>query len=324
MVYASTDGLVLSKQFSNYDELAESVKGWDLDFCQLDAGSSPTGLFQCQTEHSQLNAASLSRRYHQCGSAPTGLTFAFLDEHVKQLNWLNRNVDSTSLLVYRDQGEIDCVSSQGFRVYTLTYDAEMLKQLEEKLHSSSQTGKITRASTALNVDQNLILHIRNHLKHLVSHLQQYPNTLGQASLRNELENEIPRKIIQMLGAGDDKNPIASPRIRSQALKRALEVIDATVQEGISIDALCQYCGVSDRTLDYAFRDRFGKTPAAYIKARRLHKVRYRLKELRGTDIRITDVANGWGFWHMGQFAADYKRQFDELPSETRGRTHPST
>jgi len=35
--------------------------------------------------------------------------------------------------------------------------------------------------------------------------------------------------------------------------------------------------------------------------------------------KIADVANRWGFWHMGQFAADYRRQFGELPSETLKR-----
>jgi len=35
---------------------------------------------------------------------------------------------------------------------------------------------------------------------------------------------------------------------------------------------------------------------------------------------VTDVANSWGFWHMGQFAADFRRQFGELPSETVRRT----
>jgi AraC-like DNA-binding protein len=316
MKYISTDGLVVSEQFSNYDELAESVKGWDLDFCQLDAGDSPTEIFQCHTRHTQLSAASLSRQYHQSGSSPSGLTFAFLDEHVKQLNWLNRNVDDASLLVYRDQGEIDCVSSPDFRVYTLTYDAEMLQQLEDRLQTASQTRKLTRASAALDVDQNRIRRIRHHLKHLVSHLQQHPDALSQMGLRKELEDEIPRRIIHLLGGGDHRDPIASPRVRSQALNRALEVIDASGHEGISIGELCQHCGVSDRTLEHAFRDHFGKTPAAYIKARRLHKVRSRLKELRGTDTRITDVANGWGFWHMGQFAADYRRFFGELPSET--------
>jgi len=28
------------------------------------------------------------------------------------------------------------------------------------------------------------------------------------------------------------------------------------------------------------------------------------------------VANAWGFWHMGQFARDYRRLFGELPSDT--------
>ncbi|UCG61547.1 MAG: helix-turn-helix domain-containing protein [Candidatus Zixiibacteriota bacterium] len=34
---------------------------------------------------------------------------------------------------------------------------------------------------------------------------------------------------------------------------------------------------------------------------------------------IADVANHWGFWHMGQFSADYRRLFGELPLETLRR-----
>ena len=44
--------------------------------------------------------------------------------------------------------------------------------------------------------------------------------------------------------------------------------------------------------------------------------------LRGADpsrTRIADVANEWGFWHMGQLAADYRRHFGENPSETLRR-----
>ncbi len=36
------------------------------------------------------------------------------------------------------------------------------------------------------------------------------------------------------------------------------------------------------------------------------------------SIKIADVvANPWGFWHLGQFAADFRRQFGELPSQYR-------
>ena len=39
----------------------------------------------------------------------------------------------------------------------------------------------------------------------------------------------------------------------------------------------------------------------------------------GAGQAIIDAASRWGFWHMGQFAADYRRKFGELPSETRNR-----
>jgi len=46
------------------------------------------------------------------------------------------------------------------------------------------------------------------------------------------------------------------------------------------------------------------------------------RELRRADpsnTRVADVANEWGFWHMGQFVADYRRRFGERPSETLRR-----
>jgi len=51
---------------------------------------------------------------------------------------------------------------------------------------------------------------------------------------------------------------------------------------------------------------------------RLNGVRRQLGRV-APDIPITDVANSWGYWHMGQFAADYRKHFGELPSVTRQR-----
>jgi AraC-like DNA-binding protein len=34
---------------------------------------------------------------------------------------------------------------------------------------------------------------------------------------------------------------------------------------------------------------------------------------------IIELAGVNGFWHMGQFAADYRRIYGELPSETLNR-----
>jgi AraC family ethanolamine operon transcriptional activator len=52
-----------------------------------------------------------------------------------------------------------------------------------------------------------------------------------------------------------------------------------------------------------------------MQAKRLATVRHKLIKA-GPDTLVNDVANRWGFWHMGRFASDYRRQFGELPSET--------
>ena len=31
---------------------------------------------------------------------------------------------------------------------------------------------------------------------------------------------------------------------------------------------------------------------------------------------VQEIAQRWGFWHTGEFAADYRRLFGELPSQT--------
>ncbi len=63
------------------------------------------------------------------------------------------------------------------------------------------------------------------------------------------------------------------------------------------------------------------TPKAYIKGHRLFKVHRELRRSAPDKTRVSDVANLWGFWHMGQFASDYRKLFRELPSETLKRSN---
>jgi AraC family ethanolamine operon transcriptional activator len=45
-------------------------------------------------------------------------------------------------------------------------------------------------------------------------------------------------------------------------------------------------------------------------------VRKAFYELDNCNPKTADIANLVGFWHMGQFAKDYRKLFAELPSET--------
>ena len=87
--------------------------------------------------------------------------------------------------------------------------------------------------------------------------------------------------------------------------------------------VCEAANVSWRTLDRAFKEFLGVSPKACISAVRFHGAR---KDLRNADpaASVADIANNWGFWHMGAFAKDYRRQFNELPSQTLSSRTPGS
>jgi len=106
----------------------------------------------------------------------------------------------------------------------------------------------------------------------------------------------------------------------RSMTRAMELIHTTELESISAVELCIYAGCSQRLLERTFKKRFGVTPKKYIKYLRLARVRDDLLSFDTQSCEsIIELAGTQGFWHMGQFAADYRRVYGELPSETLDR-----
>ena len=83
---------------------------------------------------------------------------------------------------------------------------------------------------------------------------------------------------------------------------------------MSIESLCRQSGASWRTLNRAFLERFDQSPKTYYIHLRLNGVRKTL--LKGDAETVSEAANRYGFWHLGQFARDYRRFYGELPSQT--------
>jgi len=83
-----------------------------------------------------------------------------------------------------------------------------------------------------------------------------------------------------------------------------------------LSELCATANVSERTLQYAFRDIMGMSPLTYLHRLRLHRARDEMQKAKSKSTSVTDVAMNWGFWHCGEFSRAYKNCFGELPSET--------
>lgn len=106
------------------------------------------------------------------------------------------------------------------------------------------------------------------------------------------------------------------RILSAALRRALDYIEHHALEPITAGDIARYAGVSTRSLYAGFRESLGQSPMGYLKNLRLQRVRQALQDAVGTGQSVTELAMAHGFTHLGQFSADYRALFNELPSQT--------
>jgi AraC-like DNA-binding protein len=100
-----------------------------------------------------------------------------------------------------------------------------------------------------------------------------------------------------------------------SLQRALGWLKHRLDGPIVLDDLAAAAGVRPRTLEAHFKLHLGTTPMGWVRRTRLARAHQQLLASRD-DANVTEIANANGFTELGRFAAQYRRQFGELPSQT--------
>lgn len=103
---------------------------------------------------------------------------------------------------------------------------------------------------------------------------------------------------------------------SEIVQMAEDYVLAHAEERFHLTDLCRATGVSERTLQYAFKEVMSMTPVAYLTQLRLHRARQSLRSASHGTTTVSAEALRYGFWHFGDFTRAYKKCFGELPSET--------
>jgi transcriptional regulator GlxA family with amidase domain len=108
--------------------------------------------------------------------------------------------------------------------------------------------------------------------------------------------------------------------RLSVVARAQAVLHEHADEPITIAALSEAVGVSERTLRNAFTDVYGQSPKQYLVTQRLLAVRQALRAATSPGMTVTGIATDHGFFELGRFALKYKAAFGESPSHTLRET----
>jgi AraC family ethanolamine operon transcriptional activator len=120
-------------------------------------------------------------------------------------------------------------------------------------------------------------------------------------------------------------PTLTPRragraTRQGGLKRAVEYLRSTDSRSVTVADLSAVARVTQRTLEYAFRDNFGMSPLGFLNLRRYHATRKDLLAADPKTATVSEIALNNGFHHLGRFAVHYKKLFGESPSQTLARS----
>lgn len=108
--------------------------------------------------------------------------------------------------------------------------------------------------------------------------------------------------------------------KASRLRPVIEYMENNADLPLSPAELAKVGCMSVRSLHASFQEAFGESPMAHLRRIRLDHVRAELLSGRDPDIRVTQVAVRWGFFHASRFAQQYKERYGELPSETVRRT----
>jgi AraC-like DNA-binding protein len=134
--------------------------------------------------------------------------------------------------------------------------------------------------------------------------------------------ELLETLLATLRVANDFAPDRSDRTRqshSLTVKTAEDYALSHTDDPLYVSDLCRAAAVSERTLEYAFKEVMGLAPMAYLVRLRLHRVREALLEGSQGSTTVSAEALNWGFWHFGEFSRAYKECFGELPSDTLRR-----
>jgi AraC family ethanolamine operon transcriptional activator len=284
---------------------------WDIDFRQIGTGPMETNVLLRPGANVTLLDISMSNRVHQKGCSPSdAITLALPSSALR--SWNGTPIGEPCLVNFGTAREFDCVNDEGFYALTISISLKYLTRLCDRLglphpvEFMPQTAlPLRRFSTALSELQEF-----GQLR-----LFSPDRPFGEAE-----QEDLVVGLICATAVADCYGDRSTLSDRAKSVRNAVAYIEDNANETPRVSDICSAVQVPWRTLDRGFKEYFGIGPKAYVNRLRLVRVRSALLQMRN-GASIADVANAWGFWHMGQFARDYFRMFGELPSDTLAQNH---
>jgi AraC family transcriptional regulator, ethanolamine operon transcriptional activator len=175
------------------------------------------------------------------------------------------------------------------------------------------SGKMLRDS--LNVsDAQTVDEFHRCTANILGEISTNTSLLEHEDYRNSVKDRLLNLLLGLI-SNDRTQRLAPPSTRSYIVQKAVQYMDSRLADRVMISEVCDALRVCPRTLRYSFQEIVGVSPAQYLLALRLGRVRRELLRAKNAAY-IQCIANQYGLSHMGRLAKFYRDAFGERPSDT--------
>ena len=312
MTELASPRLLLNQEFSDVDEFSSGIE-WDCDFRQLSAGPVKAHASVLGTSNIVVMRCDVSQSLLQAGQAPSNmLTFGLADPEVGDFRWCRTGARGGDLLNFSLANGFEGVSKESFGGFAISIREDFLQEASELLGLTlDQCLDTSSIEVWRDVDR-----VTYRLRQLFSGAFDTATMASSSETNESFDSSVASILLEEFSNGYHGVPRVPLSFRKIALHATINFLEQTEELPLTVMELCQKVRFSAPTLYRAFMEEFGIGPKRYLQIMRLTGARRDLVARRRTE-SIADIANRWDFWHLGKFAADYKLQFGELPSETR-------
>jgi AraC family ethanolamine operon transcriptional activator len=249
-----------------------------------------------------------------CGLTPeNSFTFSLPLSRGNQLQYWNDEEIANRFPVSMPDAA-DAIFDDGQRHLMVIINLQFLKETFTE-ETYDNLVKISR-SRWMPFAQERLCSLATRLVSILDETASYPAILSSNTAIETLELELAETLSHIVSSQNvSRYRPGMPQSRL-GLRKSLALLLDEKTSHRSISELCDEATISQRSLEYAFRNTFGLTPLAFQRLRRLYRANLALRNTDNLQTSVSEIALQNGFYELGRFAQYYQQVFGELPSST--------
>ena len=225
-------------------------------------------------------------------------------------HWCGQRIDQTVFACASPNKEVEFTIEERTQDLVILVRPKVLEKLSGfRLQKLIQNQQHIRFSTTSG------LALVHFALDLIERLEVLPQLRLQPKFLANAQSNLLWHLEKCFAGMFNQDLMSTPKIRQKAFHASVFHVAQNPQK-VTAWSMAQAAGVSQKTLEVAFRECIGMTPGKYLAIVRLNGVHKDLCQTNPSAKAITRIALDWGFSNFHRFRTAYRQLFGELPSQT--------